>query len=70
MHAYREAIQNVAGAFILYPGEQAVMYPEHGARRLYEGVGALPLKPMIGATPVPEYIDDIRRIIGQFMQEG
>jgi uncharacterized protein len=69
MHTYREAIQNVVGSFILYPGDKAVMYPAHNARKLYEGVGALPLKPMIGAAPVTNHIADIRHIIDQFMQE-
>ena len=68
MHTYCEAIRNVVGAFILYPGEKAVMYPGHDAKSLYEGVGALPLKPMTGAVPVRKHIDDIRQIIGEFIK--
>jgi len=70
MHTYREAIRNVAGAFILYPGEEAVMYPAHNAKRRYEGVGALPLKPMTGAMPVKRHIDDIAKIINDFLNEA
>ncbi len=70
MHTYREAIRNVAGAFILYPGEIPVMYPAHNAKRLYEGVGALPLKPMTGAMPVKRHIDDIAKIINDFLNEA
>ncbi len=69
MHTYREAIQNVVGAFILYPGEEAVMYPAHGAQKLYEGVGALPLQPMIGAKPVQKHLDDVTKIINDFIDE-
>ncbi|OQB76395.1 MAG: hypothetical protein BWX92_01856 [Deltaproteobacteria bacterium ADurb.Bin135] len=70
MHTYREAIKNVVGAFILYPGEEAVMYPAHNAKRLYEGVGALPLKPADGAMPVERHIDNIKKIIDDFLKEG
>lgn len=70
MHTYREAIQNVVGAFILYPGEKAVMYPTHNAKKLFEGVGALPLKPMTGAIPVQKHLDDITKIINDFINEG
>ena len=70
MHTYGEAIRNVAGAFILYPGEEAVMYPAHNAKRRYEGVGALPLKPMTGAMPVKRHIDDIAKIINDFLNEA
>jgi predicted component of viral defense system (DUF524 family) len=70
MHTYREAIQNVVGAFILYPGEKSVIYPSHDAKRLFEGVGALPLKPMTGSAPVREHIEDIRQIIHEFVKAG
>lgn len=69
MHTYREAIKNVVGAFILYPGEKAVVYPAHDAQKFYEGVGALPLKPMTGAIPVQKHLDDITKIINDFINE-
>jgi len=69
MHAYREAIQNVVGAFILYPGDKPVMYPVHDAKRLVEGVGALPLKPATGAVPVLEHMNDLEWMIRDFLQE-
>ena len=67
MHTYREAIKNVVGAFILYPGEIPVMYPSHNAKRLYEGVGALPLKPVNGGRPIEKQIDNISKIINDFI---
>ena len=67
MHTYREAIKNVAGAFILYPGEIPVIYPAHNAKKLYEGVGALPLKPMKGGRPIKKHINNISKIINDFI---
>ena len=69
MHTYREAIRNVSGAYILYPGEKAVIYPVHNAAGPYEGVGALPLKPESGARPMKCHLDDIQRIILGFIEE-
>jgi len=46
------------------------MYPAHNAKRRYEGVGALPLKPMTGAMPVKRHIDDIAKIINDFLNEA
>jgi len=69
MHTYREAIRNVVGAYILYPGEEAIAYPTHNSGRLYEGVGALPLKPEAGARPVQRHLDDIKRIIQDFIKD-
>jgi len=68
MHTYREAIRNVRGAYILYPGEKAVVYPAHDAERLSEGVGALPLKPEPGARPVARHREDLQRIILDFTE--
>ncbi|MBI4768409.1 MAG: DUF2357 domain-containing protein [Deltaproteobacteria bacterium] len=67
MHTYREAIENVLGAYILYPGEKAISYPPHGSQRGYEGVGALPLKTEAGARPVQRHWDDVKRIILEFI---
>ncbi|MFH2041030.1 MAG: DUF2357 domain-containing protein [Acidobacteriota bacterium] len=69
MHCYREAIRNVTGAYILYPGERAVVYPAHDAARRYEGVGALPLKPEAGARPMQRHLEDLRRIIIDFAEK-
>jgi predicted component of viral defense system (DUF524 family) len=69
MHTYREAIRNVSGAYILYPGEKAIAYPAHDAARLYEGVGALPLKPESGARPVQRHLADLSRIIHDFTEK-
>jgi predicted component of viral defense system (DUF524 family) len=68
MHAYREAIRNVWGAFVLYPGEKQEIHRAFTARSgsRYEGVGALVLVP----GPRPNEIDgadEIDRLIGEFL---
>jgi predicted component of viral defense system (DUF524 family) len=49
MHAYRDAINDVWGAYVLYPGKEAdklEKYPYFGeANTSYKGVGAIPLTP-------------------------
>jgi predicted component of viral defense system (DUF524 family) len=69
MHTYREAIRNVSGAYILYPGEEARIYPAHNATGPYQGVGALPLKPDDSARPARRHLEDIERIIREFIKE-
>jgi len=69
MHTYREAIRNVSGAYILYPGEEVRVYPSHNATGPYQGVGALPLKPDASARPLRRHLEDIERIIREFIKE-
>ncbi len=44
MHAYKDAILNTVGAYVLYPGEKDKIYYEDLDERL-ESVGAFPLRP-------------------------
>ena len=67
MHTYREAIDKVSGAFILYPGTEPIIYPCHGAEGSFEGVGALPLRPTSDGKPEQKHIEDIRRVIYDFI---
>jgi len=67
MHCYREAINGVTGAYILYPGEKSVIYSSHNASSIYQGVGALPLKPEAGARPVQRHLEGIEQIIREFI---
>ena len=69
MHTYREAIRDVVGAFILYPGEKAIVYPDHDAQYMHEGVGVLPLRPDIGAKPVQEHIKNVELVINDFLKD-
>ncbi|QXP93950.1 DUF2357 domain-containing protein [Methylococcus capsulatus] len=69
MHTYREAIRNVWGAFVLYPGEKPEIHPAFTARgdSRYEGVGALVLVPGILSGEV-DGSDEIERLIGEFLE--
>ncbi len=44
MHAYKDAIKNAIGSYILYPGEKAEIFYKEGKNKL-ESVGAFPLNP-------------------------
>ncbi|NVO00719.1 MAG: DUF2357 domain-containing protein [Geobacteraceae bacterium] len=67
MHCYREAIKGVTGAYILYPGDNEVVYQSHNATGSYEGVGALPLKPEARARPVQQHLNNVRLIVEEFL---
>lgn len=62
MHAYRDAIRRSAGAYVIYPGDQA-----EAARMYHEilpGLGAFALRPTEGgeaegAGPLQEFIDQV-----------
>jgi hypothetical protein len=60
----------VIGADILYLGEKTVLYAAHNATSLYQGVGAMPLKPETGARPVKEHLEGIKLIINEFLTES
>ena len=67
MHTYRDAIRDVYGAFALYPGEESVIYPSHQARRSFQGIGALPLKPIPGGKPRDQDMARLEEAIDDFM---
>ena len=70
MHTYRDAIRDAVSAFILYPGEEPLVYTAHNAQGPYQGVGALPLKPDAGARPVTEHLEYVKMIIRDFIKES
>jgi uncharacterized protein len=67
MHCYREAINGVIGAYILYPGEKAGIYYTHNATRICEGVGAYPLRPEAGARPAKQHLEYLENVIKEFI---
>jgi predicted component of viral defense system (DUF524 family) len=67
MHAYRDALKDVFGAFALYPGNEMVIYPSHQADNPFQGVGALPLKPVSGGKPNPEHFANLTKAIEDFI---
>ena len=68
MHGYRDAIKHVIGAFALYPGNKPIIYPVHEAKSIFQGVGALPLRPVPGGKPNPEHIANLERAIDDFIE--
>jgi uncharacterized protein len=70
MHTYREAIKNVSGAFILYPGSKTEIFTIPEDPYPHKGVGALPLQPMAGGKPNQEHIENIKYIIESFMEHS
>jgi predicted component of viral defense system (DUF524 family) len=67
MHTYRDAIQDVYGAFALYPGEESVIYPSHQTSRNFKGIGALPLKPISGGKPRDQDMVRLEEAIDDFI---
>lgn len=43
MHAYRDAIRRTGGAYVLYPGDQAIR--QRGFHEIIPGLGAFPVRP-------------------------
>lgn len=65
MHAYRDAISGVQGAFILYPGLETALFapPDHS----FSGVGALALRPGQDAAPLLEQTSPVGRLLDKFL---
>ena len=62
MHAYRDAIQRSAGAYVIYPGSKPQQLEEY--HEVLPGLGAFPLQPSesgstVGATHLARFIDDV-----------
>ncbi len=68
MHTYRDAIDKVEGAYALYPGQDRKLFQPPGAKKVYQGVGALPLRPGPQDKPEPEHENDLREIIEAFLK--
>lgn len=67
MHAYRDAIVDAVGAFILYPGFKTVFYPTFGTTQCCQGVGALALRPSCDAQPEGAGLETLRILIRDFI---
>jgi hypothetical protein len=70
MHSYHDAIRDVAGSFVLYPGNLTIVYPVHGSTCTCEGVGAISLKPGTGTIMVPLEHNLTYKIIASFLKIG
>lgn len=45
MHAYKDAIRRTAGAYVLYPGENAESFSPRGFHEIIPGLGAFAIRP-------------------------
>jgi hypothetical protein len=68
MHAYRDAIDGVIGAFALFPGRINEIFPAHGSGRSWVGVGALALRPDLSGRPDEAQIEQLRALIHGFVE--
>ncbi|SMP46040.1 protein of unknown function [Desulfonatronum zhilinae] len=69
MHAYRDAIVDVQGAFILFPGtetENKLFLPRDKVNS-FPGVGALALRPGTDANADPEGIEVVAKWLNAFL---
>jgi hypothetical protein len=69
MHAYRDALRDVRGAFILYPGNDLDMFMAHEGRTAYDGVGAFPLNPGEDGKLDQQNTTEVEQIIDAFLKE-
>lgn len=67
MHTYRDAIKDVTGSFILYPGTVDIIYPCHSADSAIKGVGALALRPNKKTKTNLATRNNIKKIISTFL---
>lgn len=68
MHTYREAISNVVGSFILYPGSRTVVYKKQDRSNIYEGVGAISLRPDIKSSVNQEDFEKLTFLISTYLE--
>ena len=68
MHAYRDAIAGVTGAFALFPGTTNRLYPTHGATHPWKGIGALALRPDTAGQPDSKQARNLETLICGFLE--
>lgn len=72
MHAYRDSLKGIIGAFILYPSQNTdpTLFRAHHGRTDYDGVGAFPLIPDEQGRPSEKQIGSIARAVAIFLAGG
>ncbi len=68
MHCYHDAIEDVVGSFILYPGIRNVYYPHHAGTAICEAVGAISLQPGSGNDSINGTYDLLVKLIKSFLE--
>jgi predicted component of viral defense system (DUF524 family) len=64
MHAYRDAIRRSAGAYVLYPGDEAHSHSLREYHELLPGLGAFALRPcrdtaIVGSETIETFLHDV-----------
>jgi uncharacterized protein len=67
MHTYREAITDVTGSFVLFPGAASIIYPKNGPDTMFVGVGAFCLRPGSADSPDNTTRIHIRTLLSDFL---
>jgi hypothetical protein len=70
MHTYREAITDVTGSFVLFPGAASIIYPKNGPDTMFEGVGAFCLRPDSADSPDSTTRKHIRTLLSDFLMSA
>lgn len=65
MHAYKDAIRRTGGAYVLYPGNEAIK--RHGFREIIPGLGAFPVSPSRDDTGIGELRKFIAEVVTHFI---
>jgi hypothetical protein len=69
MHAYRDAIRNSAGAYVLFPGSTSAEFT-FGKDEFLPGLGAFPLRPHASRTDTAVLVDFVARAIEHVAASG
>lgn len=68
MHTYRDALIEVVGSFILYPGNKPAFYPAQTDDAFFTGVGALPLRPGVDGVADEDDRDRLEALLRDFLR--
>ncbi|MBW8359239.1 MAG: DUF2357 domain-containing protein [Weeksellaceae bacterium] len=68
MHAYKDAIRRTGGAYVLYPGDQAIN--QKGFHEIIPGLGAFPVKPSKTDSGIGELKGFLLEIIEHFINRA
>lgn len=68
MHAYKDAIRRTAGAYVLYPGEQALK--RTGFRELIPGLGAFPVRPSRNNSGIGDLKGFVNEVLEHFINRA
>lgn len=68
MHCYHDAINGVAGSFILYPGTRSRIFSSFGTALRCDGIGALAFRPEDDGKVMPSSRERVSSLVSDFLQ--